>query len=220
MNKNFKCIIFDLDGTLIDSGPDLTCSLNHVLEKQGHTKINEDVLGGLVGGGAEMMIRKGYNYLNLKIEEDKIENYVNDFLAFYFNHCTVKTKLYNGVHHLLNILYQKNLKMCVCTNKKQHLTDKILKDFEIKKFFNYVLGSSEKLKMKPDIEMLNLCCKKLNVSAQECLMIGDSDNDIIPANKLGMKSIYVNYGYGVLKNDLNASFEASKVEDIKSYLDL
>ena len=67
MNKNFKCIIFDLDGTLIDSGQDLTCSLNHVLEKQGHTKINEDVLGGLVGGGAEMMIRKGYNYLNLKI---------------------------------------------------------------------------------------------------------------------------------------------------------
>ena len=99
--------------------------------KQGHTKINEDVLGGLVGGGAEMMIRKGYNYLNLKIEEDKIENYVNDFLDFYFNHC-IKTKLYNGVHHLLNILYQ-NLKMCVCTNKKQHLTDKILK-IEIKNF--------------------------------------------------------------------------------------
>ena len=67
MNKNFKCVIFDLDGTLIDSGPDLANSLNYVLKKQGFKGVSQSILGSLVGGGAEMMIRKGFagKFLNL-----------------------------------------------------------------------------------------------------------------------------------------------------------
>ena len=71
MNKNFKCVIFDLDGTLIDSGPDLASSLNYVLKKQGFEGVNQCVLGSLVGGGAEMMIRKGFDHIQVKIDQKK-----------------------------------------------------------------------------------------------------------------------------------------------------
>ena len=69
MNKKFKCIIFDLDGTVINSAPDLTDSLNEVLRKEGLRKVDNSILGSLVGGGAEMMIRKGFKHFNLKINE-------------------------------------------------------------------------------------------------------------------------------------------------------
>ena len=75
MNKNFKCVIFDLDGTLIDSGPDLANSLNYVLKKQGFKDVNQSVLGSLVGGGDEMMIRKGFEHIEAKVDEKKIETY-------------------------------------------------------------------------------------------------------------------------------------------------
>ena len=79
MNKNFKCIIFDLDGTLIDSGPDLLNSLNHVLKIEGLEKVSKNVLGNLVGGGAEVMIRKGFQHLGFNFDESKMNGYVSDF---------------------------------------------------------------------------------------------------------------------------------------------
>ena len=78
MNKNFKCIIFDLDGTLIDSGPDLANSLNYVLKKQGFKDVNQSILGSLVGGGAEMMIRKGFEHIKQKLMKKK-ETYISQF---------------------------------------------------------------------------------------------------------------------------------------------
>ena len=101
MNKNFKCVIFDLDGTLIDSGPDLASSLNYVLRKQGFEDVKPSILGGLVGGGAEMMIRKGFDHIQAKIDEKKVQTYIYQFLEFYYNNCTNQTKLYKGVEATL-----------------------------------------------------------------------------------------------------------------------
>ena len=90
MNKNFKCVVFDLDGTLIDSGPDLLDSLNFVLKKNYHRVIHKDVIGNLVGGGAEAMIRKGYAFLEEKIEDKMIPKLVDTFIQYYQNNCTKK----------------------------------------------------------------------------------------------------------------------------------
>ena len=215
MNKNFKCVIFDLDGTLIDSGPDLASSLNYVLKKQGFEGVNQSVLGSLVGGGAEMMIRKGFDHIQVKIDEKKVENYIFQFLEYYYNNCTNKTKLYEGVESTLKYLKKENFKVCLCTNKRQHLTNKIIKEFKLEGYFDFILGSSEELQMKPSVQMLEFCLKKLKInSPKQCVMIGDSDNDILPANKLNMTSIYVRYGYGKLSKNVVASYEVNKIMEI------
>ena len=92
MNKNFKCVAFDLDGTLIDSGPDLLDSLNFVLQNNHLNTINSSIIGNLVGGGAEAMIRRGYAYLNKKLDEKIIPELINQFLEYYESNCTKKTK--------------------------------------------------------------------------------------------------------------------------------
>ena len=215
MNKNFKCVIFDLDGTLIDSGPDLANSLNYVLKKQGFKGVSQSILGSLVGGGAEMMIRKGFDHIQVKIDEKKVENYIFQFLEYYYNNCTNQTKLYEGVENTLKYLKKENIKVCLCTNKKQHLTNKIIKEFNLEYYFDFILGSSKELQMKPSIQMLEFCLKKLEIkSSEQCVMIGDSDNDILPANKLNMTSIYVRYGYGKLSQNIVASYEINKIKEI------
>ena len=105
MKKKINSIIFDLDGTLIDSGPDLLDSLNFVL-KNNISQVEKHVLGNLVGGGAEAKIRKGFNHLNVKIDESKIHDLINIFLNFYYENCAVKTQLYQ---HVLKTLVKLKL---------------------------------------------------------------------------------------------------------------
>ncbi len=219
MNKNFKCIIFDLDGTLIDSGPDLLNSLNHVLKIEGLEKVSKNVLGNLVGGGAEVMIRKGFQHLGFNFDESKMNGYVSDFLEFYMKNCINETKLYDDVESTLKYFCDKKIKICICTNKKQYLTDKIISGFNIGKYFELVLGSSEKMRLKPDQEMLKYCIDYTKYNPEQCIMIGDSDNDIVPANELGILSVYVNYGYGTLSKNVKPNYEVKSVKEIIQVLE-
>ena len=185
MNKKIKCLIIDLDGTILHSGPDLFNSLNFSLKKQNLLSIPEKVIGSLVGGGAKVMIEKAFRYLELDEKKYNTDQMVSDFLDFYFENCDNRSTIYPTVISTLKNLKSKYT-ICLCTNKKQYLTDKILKSFEIEKYFDYILGSSTELKLKPDSEMLNFILKKFNLNSENCMMIGDSHNDIIPANKLKM----------------------------------
>ncbi len=213
MNKKVKCILIDLDGTLIDSGPDLMNALNFVLKKENIPSINKNVIGQLVGGGAKSMIEKAYHHLKIDIPENKMNFMITDFLDFYFQNCHIKSKLYPNVEKTLKAI-KPFFKIAVCTNKKQYITNKILQKYKIEKYFDFVLGSGPELKLKPDIAMLKHCAKKLNVETQNCMMVGDSENDIAPANILLMNSVFVSYGYGKLKNRLKPNFTINNFDQI------
>ncbi len=217
MNKKIKCLIFDLDGTILHSGPDLFNSLNFSLKKQNLLSIPEKVIGSLVGGGAKVMIEKAFRYLELDIKKYKIDQMVSDFLDFYFENCDKRSSIYPTVISTLKNLKSKYT-ICLCTNKKQYLTDKILKSYEIEKYFDYILGSNSELKLKPDSEMLNFILKKFNLNPENCMMIGDSHNDIIPANKLKMLSVYVTYGYGKFDDNLEVDYKIDKFSEITQIL--
>ena len=214
MNKNFKCVIFDLDGTLINSGPDLLNSLNYVLTQNNLEKINKNVIGNLVGGGAEAMIKKGYTHLNAYLDEKKIPFLVNLFINHYYKNCTKETMLYDGVLDILKFLKKKTY-ICLCTNKKQFLAEKILKELEIKNFFNYILGSDGKTPLKPEIEMPKKCLDKFQIAANQVVFVGDSENDILPAKQLGMFSVHVTYGYGKLQEKINSDLVIQKIKDLR-----
>ena len=220
MKKKIKGMIFDLDGTLINSGPDLLESLNYVLKKKHLPNVPNKIIGHLVGGGAEAMIRRGFEFLNQKIEEEKVSEMINIFLDFYYHNCTNKTKFYPNITKIIKVLHKKNIKLAVCTNKKQFLANKILEKFKVSQFFNVILGSSKDLKLKPSNEMLVACVKKIELNKSECIMIGDSNNDIIPANELGMDSIFVNYGYGKLSEKVTPIHSIDKIEEIFHLYDI
>ncbi|PPR43017.1 MAG: Phosphoglycolate phosphatase [Alphaproteobacteria bacterium MarineAlpha8_Bin1] len=218
MKKKIDSIIFDLDGTIIDSGPDLLDSLNFVLKKKKLPSISNKVIGNLVGGGASAMIKKGYEYIGKKIDDREVKELVEVFLEYYFQNCSKKTTIYDGIQDFIIEMKKKNFKIGLCTNKKQYLTEKILNDFKINKYFDAIVGSSIDIKLKPDTEMLELCLNKLNSIPQNSVMVGDSENDVIPANKLNMTSIFVTYGYGNLKEKIRPDFTINKINLLKDFL--
>ena len=204
MNKKIKCILIDLDGTIINSGPDLIDSLNFVLRNQNIKPIEKRIIGSLVGGGAKAMIVRAYHNLKLKPPLN-IDSLIEEFLEFYFENCSNRSFLYPSVFNTLKKLKSK-FKIALCTNKKQFITEKILTDFKIEDFFDCVLGSDSKIKLKPDTEMLEYCLNQCHVSPEQAIMIGDSSNDIIPAKALGMKSIYVTYGFGKIEKSIEPDY--------------
>ncbi len=213
MNKTIKCILLDLDGTVINSGPDLIDSLNFALQEQKFSTVKDNIVGSLVGGGAKSMLEKALKYLEKEVSEDQLKFMIDNFLEFYFRNCSKKSKLYKNVISSLKKLKPK-FKIGLCTNKRQHLTEKILEDFKIEKYFDFVLGSGPSLKLKPEIEMLDFSLKKLECKPENSIMVGDSYNDIIPAKKLGMKSIFVTYGYGEMDDSINADFVINTFSEI------
>ena len=212
MNKKIKCILIDLDGTIINSGPDLVDSLNFVLRNQNIKPVERSIIGSLVGGGAKAMITKAYENLKLKPPLN-IDSLIEDFLKFYFYNCSKRSFLYPNVFNNLKDLKSK-FKIALCTNKKQFITEKILMDFKIEDFFDCVLGSNSKIKLKPDTEMLEYCLNEFNVIPEQAIMVGDSSNDIIPAKALGMKSIYVTYGYGKIEKAIKPDYVIDCFDEI------
>ena len=218
MNKNFKCVIFDLDGTLIDSGPDLIDSLNYVLKSENYDSISSSVIGNLVGGGAEAMIRKGFKYLQKDLPKEKISYLIKNFLEFYSKNCTRKTKLYPGVYDLLVFLKNKKTKICLCTNKKQYLAEKILENLNIIDLFDYKIGSQDGFLLKPNTQMPLKCLENVTCDANQAIFVGDSNNDMIPANTLGMKSVFVSYGYGKESDIDKSDYIIDNIMDLKDII--
>ena len=204
MNKKIKCILIDLDGTIINSGPDLIDSLNFVLKNQNIEPIESKVIGSLVGGGAKAMIIRAYEHLKVKPPLN-IDSLIEEFLEFYFMNCSNKSYLYPNVFNTLKKL-KSEFRIALCTNKKQYITEKILVDFKIDNFFDCVLGSNSKIKLKPDIEMLEYCLNECHVKPEQAIMVGDSSNDIIPAKALSIKSIYVTYGFGKIEESIKPDY--------------
>ena len=218
MNKKFKCILFDLDGTLIDSGPDLLDSLNHILISKNFKPISKSIIGNLVGGGAEAMIRKGFQYLKKDLDEKELPSLIASFIKYYSCHCTKKTKLYPNVKEILSYLKTNNFSICLCTNKRQELAEKILDDFKVTFFFDFILGSRKGMLLKPNTEMPKKCLKELNVKPENSIFVGDSNNDLVPAKKLGMFSVFVKYGYGNKEDIQHMDFTIDNIIDLKEIL--
>ena len=215
--ENFKYIIFDLDGTLVDSGPDLLEALNYTLKKNNLEPIDNCHVGNLVGGGAEVMIKRGFSFYNKEVSLKKLPLLIKEFLIYYKDNCSVYSKPYHGVIDTLKFLNSKRYKLAVCTNKSQILAEKVLKELKLDRYFDLILGSSTNLKMKPDPEMLSYCVDFFGTNADNTIMVGDTFNDIIPSNKLKMRSIYVEYGYSE-KKDINATFKVKHFQEILKYI--
>ena len=193
-------ILFDLDGTLVDTAPDLLTAHNHVMEKFGYDTKSLDQIKDLVGKGAAVMISRSI-WGNVKkefsrITDEKTRNeMVNEFINFYGKNIVVKSKLINGVYEFLKWAKSKNISMGVCTNKQEHLSVDLLKKMKIYDFFEYVAGRNTFEYCKPDPRHLTSTIEIMNGDIKKSLMIGDSENDADAAKSAGIPMILLEDGY-------------------------
>ena len=193
-------ILFDLDGTLVDTAPDLLTAHNHVMEKFGYKTKNLDQIKDLVGKGAAVMLGRsvwGSARKELsKIDDQKIkEKMVKEFIDFYGKNIVVKSKLVNGVYNFLIWAKSNDISMGVVTNKQEHLAVDLLKKIKIYDFFEYVAGRNTFEYCKPDPRHLTNTIEIMNGAINKSLMIGDSENDADAAKSAGIPMILLEDGY-------------------------
>ncbi|MFL2894637.1 MAG: HAD-IA family hydrolase [Candidatus Pelagibacter sp.] len=193
-------ILFDLDGTLVDTAPDLMTAHNHVMKKFGYSTRSVDEIRNLVGKGASVLIgrsiwgsaKKEFS----RITDEKIKNeMVKEFISFYGKNIVKDSKLIKGVLEFLKWAKSKNISMGVCTNKQEHLAIDLLKKIEIYDFFEYVAGGNTFEYCKPDPRHLTSIIEIMNGDIKKSLMVGDSENDADAAKSAGIPMILVEDGY-------------------------
>ena len=193
-------ILFDLDGTLVDTAPDLMAAHNHVMKKFGYSTRSVDEIRNLVGKGASVLIgrsiwgsaKKEFS----KITDEKIKNeMVKEFINFYGKNIVNDSKLIKGVLEFLKWAKSKNISMGVCTNKQEHLAIDLLKKIEIYDYFEYVAGGNTFEYCKPDPRHLTSIIEIMNGDIKKSLMVGDSENDADAAKSAGIPMILVEDGY-------------------------
>ena len=198
--KQKLTILFDLDGTLVDTAPDLMLAHNHVMRKFGYpTKSTEDIRN-LVGKGAGALIgrsiwgqaKKEFS----KVLDDKIKDeMVKEFVNFYGKNIVNESTLITGVKDFLIWCKEQNISMAVCTNKQEHLSNDLLKKIGIYDFFEYVAGSDTFDYCKPDPRHLTNVVEILDGDVKKTIMIGDSETDANAAKAAEIPVILLENGY-------------------------
>jgi len=186
-----RALIFDLDGTLIDSKVDLALSVNETLAHMGFAPLPREVIYGYVGNGAAALIRRA---LGGSVTDAQAEQGHLYFLSYYRAHMLDNTVTYPGVREALEML--EGHPMAVLTNKPVRFSEGILEGLGLSRYFQYVHGGNSFETKKPDPQGLNILLRDLGVAPREAMMVGDSDVDVRTARNAGTWSCGVSYGLG------------------------
>ena len=199
MKQKFT-LLFDLDGTLVDTAPDLMMAHNHVMKKFGYpTKSTEDIRN-LVGKGAGALIGRSIwgqakKEFSQVLDEKIKDEMVKEFVSFYGKNIVNESTLVTGVKEFLIWCKEQNISMAVCTNKQEHLSNDLLKKIGIYDFFEYVAGSDTFDYCKPDPRHLTNIVEILDGDLKKTIMIGDSETDANAAKAAEIPVILLENGY-------------------------
>ncbi len=198
--KQIFTILFDLDGTLVDTAPDLMRAHNHVMKKFGYPTKSTEEIRNLVGQGAGAMLGRSI-WGQAKKEFGKVQNVkikkemIDAFVDYYGKNIINESTLINGVKEFLKWCKEKNISMAVCTNKQEHLAIDLLKKIGIYDYFEYVAGSNTFDYCKPDPRHLTNVIEILGGEIKRSIMIGDSETDANAGKNAGIPVILLEDGY-------------------------
>ena len=189
-----RALIFDLDGTLIDSNRDLIHSVNATLLEMGREKLNEETISGYIGHGAPLLVSRA---LGGNPKEEDLRRALQFFLAYYEEHKMDTTCAYPGVAETMVELSRKQLPMAVLTNKPVRISVRILETLGLANHFRAIYGGNSFETKKPDPLGANTILKEFGASPRETMVVGDSEVDVQTARNAGTMAATVNYGFGV-----------------------
>ncbi len=189
--KPIKAVLFDLDGTLLDTIEDLADSLNHILAEYGLPVHTVAEVRQFVGNGIPKLLERA---VSPDTSKEQIGEMYRQFLAWYQIHCRVKTKPYQGIPELVAELKRRGFRLAVISNKADPATRELIAHF-FGGWFDFVLGATESRKLKPDRAMLDAALDALSLDAGEAVYVGDSQVDIETAGNAGLPCISVTWGF-------------------------
>ena len=188
-------IVFDLDGTLIDTAPDLVDTLNVVFAREGWPPVPYETARNTIGGGARMMIARGIAAEGIAIAPAKLEQLFADFIAHYTEHLADRSRPFPGLTDALDVLASGGCRFAVCTNKLERLSVLLLKQLKLADRFAAICGQDTFGIQKPNPEVLRRTVTAAGGSLPHAIMIGDSVTDIRTARAAGIPVIAVDFGY-------------------------
>lgn len=188
-------LVLDLDGTLVDSKPDLVAAINVAITSVGLSEISSSAIGETVGQGARAMITRAHEVQNQPIVEDKFEQIFVTFQEYYYNNVANYSKPYSGVQASLNKFANNGWVLAVCTNKPENLAKALLSSLDMGAQFAAICGSDTFANRKPHAEHILKTIQMAEGRVSGSIMVGDTATDINAAINSGIPSIAVNFGY-------------------------
>lgn len=188
-------IVFDLDGTLVDTAPDLIDTLNLVFAREGLPAVPYEVARNAIGGGAKAMIARGVEAEGHVVSPAKLEHMFTDFIAHYSEHLADRSRPFPGLTDALDALAARGCQFAVCTNKLERLSVLLLDQLELTNRFAAISGQDTFGIQKPDPEILRRTVAVAGGTLEHAVMVGDSVTDIRTARAAGVPVIAVDFGY-------------------------
>ena len=188
-------VVFDLDGTLVDSAPDLVAALNVVLVGASLRPVSFADGRTMVGGGARMMVERGLKANRRGLPPAEVDRMVREFIAYYAEHIAVHSRPFHGVEAALDQLAASSCRLAVCTNKLEWLSVRLLDALNLTKRFRAICGPDTFGVPKPDPKILRGTIERAGGDPARAIMIGDSMTDIATARAAGVPVVAVDFGY-------------------------
>lgn len=218
----YKLVIFDLDGTILDTLKDLTISTNYALEKNGFSIRTIDEVRAFVGNGIKKLIERALSVGRANefiVSEETVEKVLKDFSEHYKEHCADETCPYDGIMELLKELKKRKYLTAVVSNKADFAVQELCEDY-FHGLFDYVVGERADVKKKPAPDTVNEVLARLQTAKADTLYVGDSDVDIETAKNAGITCISVTWGFRDEQklNACGAKYLVNKPEEILTFL--
>ena len=194
MNRSKRAAIFDLDGTLIDSLPDLTVAVNKMLADWQREPLSDAEVGPMVGDGAGTLVQRAFAARG-GLPGPDVTPFLERFLGHYEPHATELTKPWPGVFETLDHLRANGVSLAVCTNKPTKPTHDILTALGLGDYFAVVVGGDDTPALKPSRAHIDTVLDRLGMEHEDAVMVGDSINDVLAAKAAGIPVVVVSFGY-------------------------
>jgi len=188
-------LVFDLDGTLAETAPDLITTLNFILVKEGCRELPLEEARPMIGAGMRTLIRRGFSADGIELSDEKTERLFHDFLTYYEAHIADETRLYPGLTAALDRFETAGWRFAVCTNKLEQTSRVLLKALGIDQRFDAICGQNTFHVCKPDGDALRLTIERAGGDIKNAVMVGDSKTDIDTARNANVPVVAMTFGY-------------------------
>ena len=190
-----RIVVFDLDGTLVDTAPDLIAALNYVLDREGIAQLPLKAARNMIGAGARKLIERGLEVEGVTKSSGEIDRLMKDFIAYYADHIADASVPFEGLETALDELEAKGFRFAVCTNKLEWLSKLLLDRLDLSRRFAAICGADTFGVAKPDPVILQQTLARAGGGLAGAIMVGDAGPDVGVARRAGIPVIGVEFGY-------------------------
>ena len=215
-----KMVVFDLDGTLIDTAPDLIDSAWQVIKEIVDVKLDYEISRKFIGKGGEFFIKKHLEYNKIELPKKEVDEIIHQFLGIYKKNISKKSRPYPGANKLLSWLHENDFIINICTNKPEELAKLVLSNLKIIEYFDEIIGGDTLSQCKPNPLPLLSLMSKFNIKPNDTLMVGDTSTDILTAKNCNVRCACADFGYFDEKIEgVDPDYWISNLSDVRNIIE-